>query len=304
MACNFGTKLALIVDMESAHKDEREVANRNMKRDEEVGLSSAMHDIRMLSSEYASKSSASDPGDSLHLDAVMMQPPPLLLSADPRHRLDWKVPALLVLMLFGLSTSALALSLYTSSEAPPKPVFFQTLDSSQVVAPMPGRVSYEAPLFESAIPMEAAPIDAAPIVRTVAPKQVRRMRARRVERKASSCDEVSCLLDASDPCCAAFANTSTQNSEVREAYLPYRPKRSAVMRAMKSIEPAVLRCFDTHGESGIASVSFVIAAEGHVNEVQLGKGTLGFRACVRNQVKTLSFDPLQRPFKMSFPYLK
>ncbi len=290
--------------MESAHKDQREAANSNEKRDEDVGLSSAMHDIRMLSSEYASKNSTSDAGDSLHLDAVTMQPPQLLLPAEPRHRLDWKVPALLVLMLFGLSTSALALSLYSESESPPQPVFFQTLDRPQVEVPAPSLVPNEAPLLESEAPIEI-PIDTAPIVRnTVAPKQLRHTPSRHAERGAISCDEVACLLDASDPCCAAFTNASQQNSQARETYLPYRPKRSAVMRAMKSIEPAVLRCFDTHGESGIASVNFVIAEEGRVNEVQINRGTLGFRSCVREQVKSLSFDPLQRPFKMSFPFLK
>jgi len=112
------------------------------------------------------------------------------------------------------------------------------------------------------------------------------------------------LLDASsDACCQLIPGAAQEESQFA-TYLSYRPERSEVMRAMKSIDAGVMRCFETHGESGLASVDFVIAADGHVKQVELSQGALAFRACVREQVKTLSFDPLQRDFKISFPFRK
>ena len=310
--------LALIVDMDSKKNDKLDPTTVDGQRAESAGLSSAMHDIRMLANRYQSESQAEEAGDSLHLAGVTSIQPQQLLQPVVQTSSDrWKGPAFWLLMLLGLSTSALALSLFAEPETLDKPVYFHveepTLNVSQAVLPaQPSVLPYEEPRYETSQDSSSDDAVAAPPAAGTARKSATPKSSARVQRSvssplatetASTCDEVACLIDSSDPCCSQYASVA-QRESILEATRPYRPERAAVMKAMKGIEADVLRCFETHGETGILSVDFVIAADGHVTGVELEHGTLGFRACVRDQVSTVSFEPLQAPFKMSFPFRK
>ena len=305
--------------MESSKKDINGLGEEQPESEEQpqsVGLSSAMHDIRTLAQTYASQEEAA--GQSLHLGEVTMQPELLLLPAAASRSDRWAIPALVVLMILGLSTSVLALVLYAKPESLPKPVYFQTQEIvAERIPELPTQAPAEVPLYDSADSVEPAEAQArrpaaswrrtgvATRKTAVIPKSALRAKKRHVREEVaaeSTCDEVGCLIDSSDACCSQYPSVRKQQESLLSEYRPHRPERSKVMAAMKSIEPAVLRCFDEFGETGIASVDFVIGESGAVRGVELGQGSLGFRACVREQLVSLHFEPLSRAFKMSFPF--
>ena len=239
----------------------------------------------------------------------------------------WKVPAFLLVMVLGLGTSAFALSLYAEPETLLEPVYFHTDTIGRIDKPvhaprLPSQLPSEEPRYESVLPDapevattartgSATPAErqtSSRIVRAVVTPSVTKRRTEQTSKGSSdegagTCDEVACLIDSSDPCCSQYESVAQEDS-VLAAHKPYRPERSDVMRTMRAIESDVLQCFDTHGESGLASVDFVIQPDGSVREVELSQGALAFRACIRGHMRTLSFEPLRAPFTMSFPFRK
>ncbi len=320
--CNLGTRLALVVGMERTKNDKQDPTVLDGHSAKSAGLSSAMHDIRMLSTRYQAESEQTTAGDSLHLAGVTtMQPSHILMPRESSAADRWKAPALMLLMLLGLSTSALALSLYAGPDTLVEPVFFETkklghVDRSALTPSPKVELPKEEPRFETTLelPKVETPV-ASPSASNpqstkraaVVPKTARRSRDETVEStmapQSSTCDEVACLIDSSDPCCSQYASVAQQASLLEDAK-PYRPSRTVVMTAMRGIEEDVLQCFDEYGETGLASVDFVIQPDGSVREVELTQGSLRFRACVRKHVRTLDFGPLKAPFKMSFPFRK
>ncbi len=308
--------------MESTKNDKQDPTTLDGHRAEGAGLSSAMHDIRTLAARYESEHQTARAGDSLHLAGVTtMQPQHILQPKVERESSErWKVPALLLLMALGLSTSAFALRLYAEPKSLVEPVYFQTGELGRIDKPIveprvPTQLPKEEPRYVVEEAAEVAVGTPKPaergalrhVQRVVTTPRGTKPRSERMPKSSrngeDACDEVACLIDSSDPCCSRYTSVSQEES-VAEEYKPYRPDRSNVMSAMRSIEQDVLRCFDTHGETGLASVDFVIQTDGSVREVELSQGPLAFRACIREHMRTLSFEPLQSPFKMSFPFRK
>lgn len=306
--------------MERTKNDKQIPAELDGQSAKGAGLSSAMHDIRMLASRYESERQGPSAGDSLRLAGVTtMQPQHILQPRENKSADKWKGPALVMLMLLGLSTSVLALSIYAEPDTLVEPVFFETeslghVERPALVSPPTIQLPNEEPRLEAsredATGETALRSPAAPESRqrrVVTPKITRRASAEESASEESeewpTCDEVACLIDSQDPCCSQYASVTRQVSEV-EDHSPHRPTRADVMKAMRGIEGEVLQCFDTHGESGLASVDFVIETDGTVREVELSQGALAFRACVREHVRTLEFERLKAPFKMSFPFRK
>tara|TARA_R110002073_G_scaffold332410_1_gene518253 strand:+ start:45453 stop:46370 length:918 start_codon:yes stop_codon:yes gene_type:complete len=305
--------------MESTKNDKQNPTTLDGHSAQCAGLSSAMHDIRMLAARYEAERQTPDAGDSLHLAGVTMQPQHILQPKLPSESSErWKVPAFLLVMVLGLSTSAFALSLYAEPESLVEPTYFHT-DSIRLPAvesPLPTQLPSEQPLHESlsddAVPVAvvSSPVSAGGSPSStgrasVTPKIAKARPTQKSTRSevAPTCDEVACLVDSSDACCSQYEGVAQEDSVLAD-YKPYRPDRSDAMRTIRGVEADVLQCFDEHGETGLASVDFVIQTDGSVREVELSQGALGFRACVREQMRTLSFEPLQSPFKMSFPFRK
>lgn len=249
-----------------------------------------------------------------------MQPQHILQPKLPSESSErWKVPAFLLVMVLGLSTSAFALSLYAEPESLVEPTYFHTdsLRLPAVEAPLPTQLPSEQPLYEPVLEAVPVAVVEAPIATERSASSIGRAsvtpkiaKARPTQTPTSTrsevaptCDEVACLVDSSDACCSEYEGALQEDSVLAD-YKPYRPDRSDAMRTIRGVEADVLRCFDEHGETGLASVDFVIQTDGSVREVELSQGTLGFRACVREEMRTLSFEPLQSPFKMSFPFRK
>jgi hypothetical protein len=311
--------------MESTQNDKQDPTTLDGHGAQGAGLSSAMHDIRTLAARYESERQTSRAGESLHLAGVTtMQPQHILQPRIKSESSDrWKVPALLLLMFLGLSTSAFALSLYAEPESLLEPTYFHTSNLGKlerpVVAPrIPAQFPTEQPLYESVldetsgvavaetamVPERASSRVKRPVVAPRISKTHPERASKATQNEAeSTCDEVACLVDSSDACCSQYASVSQEDSVLAD-YKPYRPDRSDAMRTIRGIEKDVLRCFDEHGETGLASVDFVIQTDGSVREVELSQGALPFRACIREHMRTLSFEPLQSPFKMSFPFRK
>lgn len=315
--------------MESTKNDKQTPTTLDGHGAQGVGLSSAMHDIRTLAARYESERQTSRAGESLHLAGVTKMQPQHILQPKVKSESSerWKVPAFLLVMVLGLGTSAFALSLYAEPETLLEPVYFHTDNVGRIDKPvysprLPSQLPSEEPRYESVLPdapevattartgsaTTADPQTSSRIVRAVVTPRVTKRRSEQtpknsVDEDFGTCDEVACLIDSSDPCCSQYESVAQEDS-VLAAHKPYRPERSDVMRTMRGIESEVLQCFDTHGESGLTSVDFVIQPDGSVREVELSQGALPFRACIRGHMRTLSFEPLRAPFKMSFPFRK
>lgn len=315
--CNLGTRLALVVGMESTKNDKQNPTEMDGQSADGAGLSSAMHDIRMLAARYESESQEMQAGDSLRLAGVSSLQPNHILQPEPAKTSDrWKGPALMLLMLLGLSTSALALSLYAEPDSLVEPVFFENErfgHGSPALMPtieLPNEEPRYEVTTENTSPETAmrtpAKVRTSRIKRAaVAPLVTKRIHTEAPSRVEESftCDEVACLIDSSDPCCSQYPSVRQQESQI-EDHSPYRPTRSSVMKAMRGIEDDVMGCFETYGESGLASVDFVIQTDGTVREIELSQGALTFRACIRKHVRSLKFEELRAPFRMSFPFRK
>jgi hypothetical protein len=235
-----------------------------------------------------------------------------------------KIAMLSVMVLLGLSTSAIAVGLVMRT------------------APETNTQSYRAPdLAPSVLPALEPAIDASPAIRTpqvdpgvyevatspetaratperhdsvlppiAQPKQ--RQPKQRLRSGATSpaslaaptCDEVACFLGESGACCGTDASEQVHQSDADErADRPYRLGRQQVIGPMKSIAGRVRSCADQNGFEGIATATLVITPEGSVDKVSLDEGSGSFQACVESKVRTLSFPKLQQSFTTKYPFI-
>lgn len=282
----------------------------------EPGLASAMHDIQTLAKSYQQAKVAPPATEALELGGVSMTPNFWLAPTVAPRRESWKGIALGLMVMLGLSTSALALSLYnnaSASETSSAPRMFE-LDTATL------RVAPDTTLSEQARPYEPAiyRVATAPGV-TASPEAQRESLAppaistRTTNRKASanasritqseSCDEVACLIDGSGECCQQFESVRAKQVEIEEAPArPYRLTRSEIMKPMQSISGRVARCAETFGAQDVAMVKLNISEQGTITTLHVDHGSPGFQSCVEEQVRTLRFRELSQPFQFSYPF--
>ncbi len=277
----------------------------------EPGLSSAMHDIRKLARSYQMERERSAPELPLELGGVSMTPNFILQPQATSRQDSWKAIALTMMVLLGLSTSALAMKLFSDEEAksPTLPLQLQ-LDSSHLEAPVEAPSATVFPAEPTLYQTSSAPgsVLAPPELHVTTTPSLRvREAAARVSRKAveevDSCDEVACLIDSSDACCQAFASVRASEQPAADVYRPYRPTRSELMSPLKSIHGRVESCFDKYQFSGVATVHLVLSAKGAITSFALSEGSPEFQSCIEGYVRELKFPELSQSFRFSYPFI-
>jgi len=277
-----------------------------------IGLSSAMHDMQMLATRYRE-----------HQDELTpIPPPPESTAADPRLLLiptppvrsdHWKQAAFALMVLLGLTTSALAVTLAFRPSAKTQPAVgpvIATPESKPQLDAATARVEVRAeepaeqpmvePVAEEPVAERVKPIKTLEQSVKVAP--LRRTPRNKPLKTVSGCDEAACLLGDAEACCDSVAPSDTSDSVDAIAARPYRPSREQVMTSMRSIRGRVSRCFADHGYQGVALVKVIIAPDGSVSKFDMDDGGVGFQACVAPLVSGLEFPQLRQPFTLSYPF--
>jgi hypothetical protein len=291
----------------------------------DVGLSSAMHDMRMLATSYQAHRESNEPAPFFPDRGAAVDPRVLLMpKAAPRGD-RWRHATLLMMVFLGLSTSALAVTLaFRGGETirPTQEIRPIVTEESHLVAPVPSVVvptipEGEEPALEEPAPFQVTEspessrvnpekrVPALPKAESVSERRARILgKSKPRISKTSGCDEVACLLDGGGACCGSEeVESPAQISEGEEqAARPYRLSRAQVMTPMQSIRGRVLACYDEHDYSGVALVKIVIAPEGRVDTFDLDDGSESFQACVEKQVRKLSFPELKQPFTVAYPF--
>ena len=268
----------------------------------EVGLSSAMHDMRTLAASYR-EHAAEEEAPHLALPSTIDNRVLLLpkTSGVPEH---WKLTALMLMVLLGLSTSALAALSFRS-----EPIEQRRIYVPEAAAAKPESLSLpaftpnsEPPLYEVSVSPPssmATPETREPVVPEVKTSKVRSRNPQKT-RSISACDEVACLLG-DGQCCGESAEAATK-VDTEERVRPYRLTRKQVMAPMQSIAGRVHSCFDRHDYEGVALVTLKIAESGQVQGFDLDDGSAAFQSCVEKQVTSLQFAELAQPFTVSYPF--
>ena len=269
----------------------------------EVGLSSAMHDMRTLAASYR-EHAAEEEAPHLALPSTIDNRVLLLpkTSGVPEH---WKLTALMLMVLLGLSTSALAALTFGSEPAEQRRIYVPELaaeekpESLSLPAFTP---SSEPPLYEVSVSPPssmATPETREPVVPEVKTSKVRSRKPRKI-RSASACDEVACLLG--DGQCCGESEEAAIKADAQERVRPDRLTRKQVMTPMQSIAGRVRSCSDRHDYKGVALVTLKIAENGQVQGFDLDDGSAAFQGCVEKQVTSLQFAELAQPFTVSYPF--
>lgn len=299
--------------------------NMSEEATQEVGLSSAMHDMRMLATSYQAHREALNPTPLLPTQPVPVDPRVILMPKPVVKEDRWRLATLLMMVFLGLSTSALAVTLAfggdkASSTQSLRPI---VIEEPHLVAPEPSVVTPVLPEEDASVALEPPTrfeLPESPESSAVNPKRrpvvapkaqsAGERRARLLAKrkpaisKQSGCDEVACLLEGGGACCPGdeVKNTSRMSEEQEQASRPYRLSRAQVMTPMQSIRGRVLACYDEHDYQGVALVEIVIAPEGSVQSFDMDDGSAAFQACVEKQVRTLEFPKLRQPFTVAYPF--
>lgn len=294
-------------------------------KNQDAGLSSAMHDMRSLAKSYLEHREQGEPVAFIASQSTAVDPRVLLLpTIEPRSdRL--KIAMLSVMVLLGLSTSAIAVGLIMRTAPEAKTQSYRAPDLAPEALPasepaIDASPATSIPEAESTVYEVVASPETAratperhesvlpPVARPKRSKPALRARSGRETSKSSetsqTCDEVACFLGESGACCGTEASEQAHQSDADErADRPYRLGRQQVIEPMKSISGRVRSCADQHGFKGIATATLVIAPDGSIDEVSLDEGSGSFQACVESKVRTLSFPKLQQSFTTKYPFI-
>lgn len=296
--------------------------------EQELGLSSAMHDLQSLKESYQEQATQDRELPPMFFGDIQTGPGITLTPKTPSKsasRSDkWRGFSLLLLMLLGLSTSAAA---YMYHDAVTQLPTIQRMDTS-IVPTQP--VDYlgpdnESPLhdfvlhtsektIEEARPYqspESAPVSQRPVHQSSvpdAPKHIRTPKATPADKpdttaSSNSCDEVACLIDPSALCCSS-GDEEVSDELAREEELsqrPYTVSRDQAKQAFDGIQRSVNRCFESSDSSGISILTLRIGMEGNVKSSELSEGNAELRSCIGNVAKGLSFAKLKQPFTLRYP---
>lgn len=284
----------------------------------EVGLSSAMHDIRELANLYAKASARTsfiadaEFESAISREAELPCPPDMrLLPPVPKRGAGhWKSAALATMVLCGLGTSAYALTTIDSNDAASEPMLRAFEVESDELPRGPVRViPNEEPLSviassdDSVSLSEAAParVESHRAVAPMLSEKKAKPAARQASKEVNSCDEVTCLVDPSAACC--FPDEVEDSEPVVEVSRAYRPERSEINSLMASIDGRIHACFDRYDVSGVATANIKLAESGSVSAVRVSAGSADFQACVADTVQGLVFQPLRQPFQFAYAFV-
>jgi hypothetical protein len=307
-------------------------SDNDVNRD--AGLSSAMHEIRLLAEHYRDeREAASDQRPDVQVLGGAIDPRVLLMPATRPRTDSYRIAMLAMMILVGLSTSAIAVRMAFHA-APSQGVSAPATQPATQLATQPASKG----LPEAARPLEGnepegtakgeaqayelkrtparnqKPRDSRDQVVPPAPKakrgriksQTQSSGAPRVKADTGpSCDEVACLVGDADACCGQEFEQQADSIRSAESLegRPYRLSRGQVMEPMQSVAGRVRSCADKSEYQGIAMVKIVIAANGRVSSFQLDDGGADFQACVEGHVSGLRFPLLRQPFTVSYPYI-
>lgn len=296
-----------------------EVASDHDPAKGEAGLSSAMHDMRMLAKSYSTHSRESTATTRVQHEGTAVDPRVLLIPRQEPSSDHWKLATLMMMVLLGLSTSALAVSLaFGGSDADaPRMLLPVTSQPEEKIAPLPAidlpvdaSVSKKLPSYRIHRSPESLRVNpekrkvVAPVVESTGDRRARILAAGQPRvSKETGCDEVACLLGDGGACCGSEEDSPEMQEMSEEvAARPHRLSREQVFTPMQSIRGRVRSCFDRYEFSGVAKVTIVIAPEGNVQSFDLDAGSEPFQACVEKLVTRLKFPQLQQPFTVSYPF--
>jgi hypothetical protein len=271
-----------------------------------------MHDIQTLAISYRDRLESSpleSRSPSFAGFANMQADPRVLTPVPPAEKQDgWKVIALSMMVLFGISTSAFAISLLDDEESKTTHVYSvseieERVEDAGSMQPMEPALfpAFSTQVSEDSVSEGIEEIVTRPSVK-IATRRKAKERSARSSIKANACDEVACLIDGGSACCQGVANTPYEVRAFEAPSRPYRLTRAQVMGPMQSIRGRVHACYERYGYEGVAKVDLVIEPSGKVRDVELSAGSLAFQKCVERHVRTLRFAELKQPFSVSFPY--
>lgn len=294
----------------------------------EAGMSSAMHDIRMLTKSYTAHRDQQRELPAQFAPQTAVDPRVLLIPTAEVRTDRFKIAMLSLMVIMGLSTSAIAVRLAMQSTPVEKSQNYKGIESGQespvLLPPAPalvdaikdeGRIESETPGYQvpespesSRVNPEEHKLVVPPLPKTTKRKTpARRIRSSRasVETKAAeTCDEVACFLGEGGACCGQESSDRAEpDAEEERAARPYRLSRKQVMQPMKSVEGRVRSCADDFGFEGVATVALIISPEGSVQEFALDAGTSSFQSCVEAKVSSLHFPKLSQSFSTKYPYI-
>jgi outer membrane biosynthesis protein TonB len=285
-----------------------------------------MHDMRFLAKTYQEHSER--PHDSpspIALQGAAVDPRVLLLPTVQPRLERWKIAMLSMMILLGLSASAIAVRLIMQPASAPSAQNYKSVEPQPEAvepAPVANHSGLETPILES-VDSEGYQLTSSPessranpqVHQAIAPPTPGATKNKSALRKnagksassatkaADTCDEVACLVGAGGACCELLPTSGlTAGAQEDISERPYRLSRTQVMGPMQSISGRVRTCADDHAFEGVALVKIVIAPEGSVDKIDVDQGSEGFQSCLSKQVQTLHFPSLSQPFTVSYPY--
>ncbi len=278
---------------------------------EDAGLSSAMHDMRSLAKSYLDhRQQSSNPATSIARQSTAVDPRLLLLpTIEPRSD-RWKIAMLSMMILLGLSTSAIAVGLIMHKTSETRTQTFTAADNGTTTLPAstqekdasPGTSIVQPDNKDYLFPVSPESSRTRPDRDKLVPPPVTQPKRSRPGLRARSRRPVSTNSEATKSWKEATDQEGLSEKEERAAR-PYRLSRQQVMKPMKSITGRVRSCADQNGFQGVATATLVIAPNGSVQEAAVDQGSESFRSCVATKVRTLRFPKLQHSFTTKYPYI-
>lgn len=116
-----------------------------------------------------------------------------------------------------------------------------------------------------------------------------------------SCDEITCLVDSSKPCCRKSGGSKSSGGSA-DSDLPDRPTKSQVRTGMNRVSGAVNRCGKRNGFSGKVRVRIRISGSGRISSAKATGGSGAVNRCVSSAIKRARFPKSKNGFSFSYGY--
>lgn len=116
------------------------------------------------------------------------------------------------------------------------------------------------------------------------------------------CDEITCLVDSSKPCCRKSGGSSSSSRSSGGSDLPDRPTKSQVRTGMSRVSGSVRSCGKRNGWSGKVKVRIRISGSGRVSSAKASGGPGGVNSCVSRAVKGARFPKTQNGLSFTYGY--
>lgn len=282
--------------MEHLTKMNKPAACERLEEESAVGLSSAIHDIRMLSRSYAAHLPLSRSGSESDEPLGGGLQPHILLTPRASTRPNAISLAALALVL-GIGSLALAASL--AYQRTPEPT--RHLVMPEVAPAERARMQRQVATEPSVHGLEEPIVDLAPRRARAPETRLPTSKGQRMSRvePAAICDEVTCLVDPSGECCQS---ESLYVAPTIETARPARLSRTEVMAGFRSLNGRLERCFDDSGFTGTAIAEIYVGANGSVLEASIDGADAELAACARPHLEALRFSQSSSPLRVRYPY--